>query len=115
MVSEFGDLYDHTTDVVGGLVLLLVVWHRFREDLDGPAVGVFLGSLGLLLVAIGCYQRNRRVRAGEPERESLDAACVLCPVPEAIRVTRWFGCGTFQWVLTGLVLVLHCRRRRRLP
>ena len=103
MESRFGDLYDHITDVVVFLLLLLVVALLYRKVVDLFAVLVFAFFGGMMLVHFGCQQKNCNNCEG---KELLDNLKILCPNARSIWWSRFFGSGTFILVFILLVFYL---------
>lgn len=117
MVSRFGDVYDHVTDVVGDVILAVIVWKRYRRALSPLCVLGVGGFAALLLVALGCQQQRHQDDAGAGRApELLDHTAPLCPGRGAIRWTRFFGSGTWNLVTTGAAVYLWLRTRTgRIP
>jgi phosphatidylglycerophosphate synthase len=110
LTSRFGDLYDHITDhVVGVLLLIVIVWRRGR---DIRVVDVLLFVLLALLgfIHTGCQQRH--YGADGAGAESLDQARVLCARRRWVHWTRFFGTGTFVLVVLLYVICLFQQKPR---
>lgn len=112
--SRFGDLYDHTTDVLAFAALVGVVWLRYRPSLTVATVFVLCGFLNL--VHLGCQQRwynHRRPPDGGgdgQEEETLDVFQRMCPGTHWMPATRLFGSGTLQVIMVITVLWLEHRQ-----
>lgn len=104
--TEFGDWYDHVTDVLAFLALIIVCMHRYRSPLFG-ALLVLLFSLAMM--HLGCQQRQ--LPDDDQHRRSqdgiLDRLRWTCPCRRAIRWTRFFGTGTVCLILVSVVVVLE--------
>jgi phosphatidylglycerophosphate synthase len=108
MTSRFGDLYDHSTDIIGDILLGIIVWLKYRHVIRAGHVALVLVLLAMLPVAIGCQQLYYRPRRAMDEGdESLDKCICLCQTGESIRWTRFFGVGTWQLVTSIVVVHLH--------
>ena len=111
MTSEFGDWYDHVTDVLVMVLLAVVIGVRRWRYVSAAEVLTFVALLLLLGVHMGCQQRHRPRPSTEEdaeEAETLDDLQVLCHHREWIRWTRYFGSGTF---VVALLLYVMCAFR----
>ena len=107
-VTKLGDLYDHSTDVIGEVLLFIIVWHKYRHVMTTMHVLVFLVLLILVNIHIGCQQIV--YNDSNPEKaipETLDYNTKLCPNKKMIKWTRFFGFGTWQLGIVLLVFHLH--------
>jgi len=110
LTSDFGDMYDHISDLVKVAVILWLFYCNDNSESKGKfwkIVGV-LGILMILLcVHMGCQERiyNNVEHGG-----FLGMARGLCVgMPEdSILTTRYFGCGTFMTVVS-LIIVFYWR------
>lgn len=103
MTSEFGDVYDHASDVF--TFLLYVYYIFFRSSLVGtrmyyPVVVTFLLIVFLMCMHMGCQQRY------VSSDETLNTFKMLCQNPEWIRWTRFFGCGTYV-LFVGILAYIY--------
>jgi phosphatidylglycerophosphate synthase len=106
MTTEWGDWYDHATDVVVLALLAVVVTVRYRAALT-PAYGVAAAAVvALMLVNFGCQQR---AYAGQRPPETLDAVRGLCPSDGMLPWTRFFGSGTAVVAFVLFIVHLHAR------
>ena len=105
MVSEFGDLYDHISDVVTYLLLWATL---FVVDVKLFALffslNVFLGIL--MSVHLGCQE----MYYDKDDSAALDLSKQLCfaknkkELETQMRYTRYFGPGTFAFYIAGVIL-----------
>ena len=109
MVSAFGDAYDHGSDALVTVLLLVVLFWRHGHRV-GFADAAAMGALAaLMLVHLGCEQAAGHSPVGDAATGSLDQLRRLCPGPGAMRWTRLFGCGT---VALAIVLYGTCLLRK---
>jgi phosphatidylglycerophosphate synthase len=97
MVTDFGDAYDHASDIlkVVALVLVLAV-----HDVSAGTKLAVMASLALLavlmLVHFGCQQRMYTGMVSAKDGQSfLSPTRKMCPDTSLIRLTRFVGSGTF--------------------
>jgi CDP-diacylglycerol--glycerol-3-phosphate 3-phosphatidyltransferase len=117
MTSALGDVYDHTTDVIGYALLLTVLVVRRRHRVGHMHAAVFAALAVLMIAFFGCQQRwaaMRPTNGASREPETLDAAVPLCRDPDWIRWLRYFGSGTMQlFLLAYLLLVFRVKDKEQ--
>lgn len=102
MVTKFGDMYDHVSDIFKIIITLLALYsvNSKRFSLIFPIyVVLFLCQL----VHFGCQEQFY----DEPESETLDLLIPLCPaknLEDWMEYTRYFGCGTSMAFLFFVIL-----------
>ena len=103
MTSRFGDIYDHTKDLVVLASLSFVICYKYGKCITRYNV-LFIFVMMLLAGSfMGCQQRFYK----QEETELLDHYKALCPNREWISFLRYFGPGTFVFVLAFLLVYLH--------
>lgn len=107
MTSKFGDLYDHATDIVCNVLLVVILLKRYGAILRkySQLVLILLIFFILEIVHIGCQQKH--FNDNKEKKEFLDNFKILCVKKEWITWTRFFGSGTFYASILLLVLVLE--------
>ena len=100
--SKIGDYYDHIAVSIKFLTELFVLYklnsHKFYE----VSIVLFI-FLMLMMGHIGCQERYYN----KNESDSLGFTKQMCPVnsfkiktvPDAINITKYFGCGTFNLMI----------------
>jgi phosphatidylglycerophosphate synthase len=106
MVSRFGDVYDHATDVVADVILVVIIWQKYKHIMPVWCIGLMVAAIIMLLMSMGCQQLYC---ANEKGTEILDSTVQMCPSRESIVWTRFFGPGTWQLLTTLLVIFLHTK------
>jgi hypothetical protein len=104
MITEFGDFYDHLTDVLipFGILVILGIKYYQRRSFPKLSVLILLASLIFLtLVQFGCQQKY--ISNDKKIQESLDKLIPLCPNKERIHISKYFGSGTLIVVIAILV------------
>ena len=100
-VTEFGDWYDHVSDIVKQLSLMFVMYkldkRKFYRVL--PVIMVFSISQ---CIHVGCQEKVY----GKGESVTLSISKKLCPgnPNKNIKYTRYVGCGTLALVLVLCIL-----------
>lgn len=103
MVTKFGDYYDHFRDIFVVVTIIILIYKKLKSG-KKFFVLVTLIFAYLMMVQIGCQEMN----SSFPEHnDCLDIFKRLCPNPELIVYTRFFGCGTFIFVIS-LFLISLC-------
>lgn len=106
MVSEFGDYYDHVSDVAVHAALFAVVVMRYPPRMW---VLFFAGVIGLYLGLgsyLGCQQAHLH-KKGEGRGETLDLLVGFCYSEETMAWARWFSVGMVRVAVTALVLAME--------
>ena len=92
MVSEFGDMYDHITDVAVFSILTVIIIIKYKKVISLIDVILFVILILMMLTHMGCQQHNCKTCKGN---ESLDNLKCLCMNKKHIRYTRYCGVGSF--------------------
>jgi phosphatidylglycerophosphate synthase len=107
MTSEFGDLYDHISDVTVGLLVAYVAYNKYKHKLTLPLL-IIVGMMTFLMEKhVGCYQKFY-IDSNKKEKETIDIVAELCTDKNDIKWTRFFGTGTYNTIfVVGLMYYLH--------
>ncbi len=108
MVTKFGDMYDHVSDISKTLMLLcLIAVHPIplRTKILFLVGFIILGILAN--VHLGCQER---VYSNQKESKFLSFSVRFCPTNEFIHITRYVGVGTLQMAIVVFVLYLFCMK-----
>ena len=103
MVTEFGDHYDHITDVL--VIFLTVVVLCVRRGRERPleiATGLVVLS-AMVIVCMGCQQRYTMQQNPDRPRETIDQFQCFCRGENWIYTTRFVGTGTVLFLTLGFV------------
>jgi len=110
LITVFGDWFDHVSDVLKYVLLFGAMGltpHLSRmEKCVFFVVSVVL--LGLMLKHLGCQEKAYK----KMREDSMTALERLCPVPEEIKWTRYFGMGTWMAVICLFLLWLEMKTWR---
>lgn len=109
MVSVFGDIYDHTTDIIVELILFCVLY------LLNPGLFVqFVPAIILLFYLMRLHFSFQEKYTSAPKSLFLNELSIYNPflydeIPKTeiaayMRYTRYFGSGTFNLFIVGMIL-----------
>lgn len=110
MVTVFGDYYDHISDSLKTIVVLVCLYIINPEKLL-RVLPVIICVILLMFVHIGCQE----LYYGEDQSPTLNFMKILCPVPSeyseeqlinAIGSTRLFGIGTV-WLTIAATIIYY--------
>lgn len=127
MTSEFGDLYDHVSDllVIVGLITARMGSFLFTQNPDKRGegshggspimalqyriplwwVGVYFVFVAMLTMHAGCQQKNQCKKDESNSTETLDVLHWACPNAKWVKYTRWGGFGTF--------ILIHRKKKKK--
>lgn len=101
MTTEFGDLYDHFTDISIPFGLFCVIVYKYNTQIFGPQqiLGTFVILISMFMMSkhLGCQQKLYAKQ--EQGSESLDMLIPLCKNVDEIKSTRYFGSGTYNTIV----------------
>lgn len=104
MTSKFGDYYDHIKDIFVYLLVIYVIYIKYKHILcisDFIIIGL---SLFACFTHIGCQQKYQ-----DKNGEILDNFQPLCTNKDMIYYTRYFGMGTMNLLFVFLVIMIDYR------
>lgn len=112
MVTKDGDVYDHATDWIVYILIVFVMYNRYKK-----VTGRFL-VLGVLILALvgtciytGCQQAYTKQNGLHATREFQDIFIPLA-VPNGIHVARYTGFGCLMLIVVVSVLFLEYAKNR---
>ena len=104
MVSKFGDLYDHITDLIKiGIFLILLYTEYYDKTRFINFFVVFLALSLLATIHLGCQET---LYGKSNESMFLTLTKKFCIDPKHINITKYFGTGTVQ-LFIALVLIFY--------
>lgn len=112
MCSEFGDLYDHVSDVFLLISFFYLFFSRYSNMLFYTALGwIIIGSgiVMLLLMGkhIGCQEIHHEKSSGHLPHKSSSLSCLkYIGNEDHINWSRYFGIGTGYLFFYGLTAIL---------
>lgn len=112
MTSKFGDYYDHIKDASVYIVLILVMFYKYRSNISIINIIIMVILLLLLASHMGCQQRYYKNENKDADEETLDFYQKMCRNKDDIKYSRFFGPGmltifttlmvTFIWLKNNL-------------
>lgn len=105
MATNFGDYYDHISDIIKSILLFIVFMHNFSNYKIFIIIMSIIFAI-LLNLHLGCQEQiNESLNEGKELHNSmigLGYSKSFCPSEKAkdwIKTTRYFGCGTITVVI----------------
>ena len=98
MTSDFGDIYDHISDITKYVILYLVIY--FSKLNPNTKILFIVGTLVFYFLSathLGCQEKIY------DKSSSLDLLRCLCHNEQHITFTRYFGVGTFMLVTSIMI------------
>lgn len=106
MTSKGGDLYDHIKDVIVYILLIIIVYIKYKKVLKLTDFIILLVFFFINCIHIGCQQKQ--LEKGS-DKETLDNFEKLCPDKNMIYITRYFSLGSFALISICLVFFINYR------
>lgn len=108
--TDFGDYFDHASDVLGMILTLYLVESSLHED-KKIVIYVVIFFFLISLIQISCQERYLRIMGIDKDSKILNIANCLCPesivddedIESTMDVTKLLGVGTFQLFMTILL------------
>jgi phosphatidylglycerophosphate synthase len=110
MVTEFGDTYDHFTDVAVFIILTIIIISKYYNAITIIDILIFTIALFIMLSHMGCQQHNCKHCSGT---ESLDSLKCLCLHKKHIRYTKYGGVGSFILFFIIFVYYLNYKNKNK--
>lgn len=111
MVTKFGDYYDHFKDWSINIAAIIILFTRVKADKKTWITFVSVVGISILLMAIqfGCQEKVYPMQ----DSETLAIVKPLCvgKPEENIKYTKWFGSGTYTFVLLYSIFYLLINRK----
>jgi VanZ family protein len=102
MTTSFGDKLDHFSDTLKLLVLLFVMYKLDFYKAYKATLILFIFFV-LMSIHLGCQQHYYN-DSNDDDEYILDTLKNSCANKQWIHKTRYFGCGTFTFVVVLLIL-----------
>lgn len=103
MVSSFGDIFDHVSDVVKYASLYIAVYNTRFMSIQFKIVFyiVTLFVCLFILVHVGCQEKSY----DKQHTDTLSLLEMLCPNADMIHVTKYIGIGTWIYILIVFMIL----------
>lgn len=105
ITSEFGDLYDHFTDISVGLALAYVAYTKFKHKITFNLIIIVAIMTYMMQLHVACYQKEY-LETSKKEKESLDNLVGMCKDTQHLKFTRYFGPASYILFVIGLMYYL---------
>jgi phosphatidylserine synthase len=97
MTSKGGDTYDHVKDLAIAIVILVVVFWKYRQVVTLPILLVMALLFALCSVHNGCQQKYfNEQKGGDQNDQAMDMFQCMCRDTADLKYTRFFGPGMFM-------------------
>jgi phosphatidylglycerophosphate synthase len=106
MTSKGGDLYDHIKDISIYILLIIIVYIKYKKVIKISDIIILIVFLFINCVHLGCQQKQQDEGS---DKETLDNFQKLCPDKNIVYYTRFFGLGTFVIISIYLVFIINRR------
>lgn len=109
MVSKFGDYYDHIKDFVVVLGIFIVLYYRYCVNNKVCSIFIcYVIVISILMIAqLGCQEKIYN----KDESGTLSFSKNLCVCTDHnIKITRWFGCGS--WIILLIIGIFFLNYNR---
>jgi phosphatidylglycerophosphate synthase len=105
LVSKFGDLYDHASDIIKIILLYRVLYENNSKLLIKVLPFIIIGSI-LTVIHMSCQE----IIHDKNESDTLTLFNPVCTkgkthATNVIKYTKYFGSGTYQLLITILILL----------
>ena len=107
MISKFGDIYDHTSDIIKHLLLFYVLYKK----LNGVNLHIKLTAIIILIIIFiltgsqtGCHEK---INKSDSVSLSFTNKFIVCDCNTQMKYTRYFSPGTITLYLILVMLLLN--------
>lgn len=108
MISKFGDLYDHITDIFVSVALLIVlIMKNIPIKLKLLLLTIIIFFLFLGCIHLGCQEKYYEVINKEASSNGvLSKFRNMCKDKTYIKITKYFGLGTYTIIIVLMILFM---------
>lgn len=100
MTSEFGDLYDHISDVIVGILLFYTAYNLYKKEITFKIILLFSIFTYLSQMHMGCQQKMYN-----KSTETINILQNLCHNKNDIKWTRFFA--PISYIIFCILLVYY--------
>lgn len=108
MTSKFGDIYDHTKDILVGIIILYITFKNSSHNITPVTILLLIVFIFLAVFHLSCQENNCNDEFKDKDNGSLKLTRSLCKKKENIKWSRFFGTGTFN--LFFIILIVYINR-----
>jgi phosphatidylglycerophosphate synthase len=102
MVTDFGDMYDHISDIVKSVLLLIVMYSKSKKKFSFVAPIIIIVFI-LSLLHLGCQEKYYKTKDDKGRKFLRQLKLLYCD-ESLLKYSRFFGCGTFVVTIALLVI-----------
>ena len=103
MITEFGDYYDHISDITKILLVLITLYYINTEKFFNIIPIIIISGI-LSLMHLGCQEKYSE----NNNSPTLNILKNYCPtnnnVVDSLKYTKYFGLGTFNLVIVLCII-----------
>ncbi len=112
MVTVFGDYYDHVSDMIKIIGIMVVI--SLSEHVSLWQKICFIGTIIILGAFVGIHLGCQERLYSKLESPALSMFVNMCKNPvKSIKYTRWLGCGTLVLFIVGFLIYLGATKSKR--
>ena len=107
MTSKFGDVYDHTSDIIKHLLLFYVLYNKLNSvnsQLKLTAIIILFIIIILTCAQIGCQEKLNKT---DSAMLSFTTKFIFCDCKTQMKYTRYFSPATLTLYLILIMLLLN--------
>lgn len=108
MASDFGDLYDHISDIIkfaAFIYVFLITKHVSIKKKKIILLIIFVFGF-LMLWHLGCQEKNYKLKKNS-NKSVLNKFEILCYNKDHIKYSKYFGCGTFALIISLYIISIE--------
>jgi len=115
MTSKFGDLYDHSSDILKHIIIFYILYNKFNEyeskEIKYTTILILFVIFLLTVCQIGCQEKlTKEITQKKTDSPTLEIAeqFVFTDCKTQMKYTRYFGSATI--ILYVCILMLYLSR-----
>jgi len=112
MTSKGGDIYEHTKDISIYIIILIILYLKYKKHITIKVLIIFIFLVGMLIIYTGCQQKYYSEHNPDKKEESLDSLKGLCRNSDDLSWTRFFGPGMFTIFTIILVWYISMEHKK---
>lgn len=113
MTSKFGDYYDHIKDAFVYIVLLFILFYKYRLVITPINIMIMVILFILFTSHMGCQQSYYKDNNKDVEGETIDLYQKMCRNKEDLKYTRFFGPGMLTIFSTLMITFIWHKYNKR--
>ena len=111
MCTKLGDYFDHIRDILLHILITSLLYMKLKTVQQRCVfISIVVVFIFLMTMHLGCQEKNS---GNKDFNDSLKVTEVLCPNPDYIKYTRFFGCGTYNIVIIAFLIYYICNLQKK--